>query len=595
MIMKHFSIIFCIGLLAAGVLPATAGNGDFLPVMNPDSMAVNNSDSVAVCNSDSTALCGDSVRIIGNEALLRNFKVKDFSHSRQGDELVVTLNLDLKDVHVRRNRAWEFTPSFVKDSDSIALVPMGVYGRRRYFYYVRNFEERMIGGENEIVFRQKNLPDTLLYTVTLPYRKWMNGSELILRCDEYGCCRSVTDSALTHFPGYLEYVPEYFYIRPAVELVKVRSLSGSAFIDFPVNRTEIRPTYRNNERELAKIIATIDSVKGDSDITVQRLDIKGFASPEGSYANNVRLARGRTDSLKAYVERLYAFPDSFICTSFEPEDWAGLRAFVAARGGCDSALCLVETDSLATDSAATASATTDRTAIETVAADSAAADSAVIVKPAISEGILALIDSIGATDTLQFRSEILALIDSTMEPDEKEHLLRRLYPADYRILLRSVYPALRHSDYCIEYTIRTFTDTTEILDRVWTQPQKLSLNEMFIAARNYPEGSEEYRQIMETAVRFYPNDTAACFNAANIAIQRGDRQHAEYYMNRCDSMPQVIYLRGVMAAIDGEYETARTYFEPAAAAGIEEAVRAIAQLDAIKQSHSLRIVEKPEE
>lgn len=590
MIMKHFSIIFCIGLLAAGVLPATAGKSDFLPAMNPDSMAVNNSDSVAVCNSDSTALCGDSVRIIGNEALLRNFKVKDFSHSRQGDELVVTLNLDLKDVHVRRNRAWEFTPSFVKDSDSIALVPMGVYGRRRYFYYVRNFEERMIGGENEIVFRQKNLPDTLLYSVSLPYRKWLNGSELILRCDEYGCCRSVTDSALTHFPGYLEYVPEYFYIRPAVELVKVRSLSGSAFIDFPVNRTEIRPTYRNNERELAKIIATIDSVKGDSDITVQRLDIKGFASPEGSYANNVRLARGRTDSLKAYVERLYAFPDSFIRTSFEPEDWAGLRAFVAARGGCDSALCLVEADSLAADSAAT-----DRTAIETAAADSAAADSAGVAKPAISAGILALIDSIGATDTLQFRSEILALIDSSMEPDEKDLLLRRLYPADYRILLRSVYPALRHSDYCIEYTIRTFTDTTEILDRVWTQPQKLSLNEMFIAARNYPEGSEEYRQIMETAVRFYPNDTAACFNAANIAIQRGDRQHAEYYMNRCDSMPQVIYLRGVLAAIDGEYETARTFFEPAAAAGIEEAVRAIAQLDAIKQSHSLRIVEKPEE
>ncbi|MBQ8838581.1 MAG: hypothetical protein IJ005_04605, partial [Bacteroidales bacterium] len=105
---------------------------------------------------------------------------------------------------------------------------------------------------------------------------------------------------------------------------------GSAFIDFVVSTTDIRPDYRENRRELRKILGTIDSLKADADISMDTIYIKGFASPESPYDNNTRLAKGRTKALKDYVTRLYSFDENFIITSYEPEDWEGLRRFVEA-------------------------------------------------------------------------------------------------------------------------------------------------------------------------------------------------------------------------------------------------------------------------
>ena len=101
--------------------------------------------------------------------------------------------------------------------------------------------------------------------------------------------------------------PIFVYCVPKAEELKTRELKGSAYIDFPVNRTEIYEDYRRNPIELAKIRATIDTVRNDADTRITSIRIKGYASPEGSYANNTRLAQGRTETLKDYVQRLYKF------------------------------------------------------------------------------------------------------------------------------------------------------------------------------------------------------------------------------------------------------------------------------------------------
>lgn len=63
---------------------------------------------------------------------------------------------------------------------------------------------------------------------------------------------------------------------------------------------------------------------------------------------------------------------------------------------------------------------------------------------------------------LTHRAEILALIDSSLEPDAKEAKIKRSYPDEYDFLLKNCYPALRHTDYRITYTVRTFSDAQEI-------------------------------------------------------------------------------------------------------------------------------------
>ena len=356
------------------------------------------------------------------------------------------------------------------------------------------------------------MPRTLVFQDNVNYQDWMDGSKLVLKRTDYGCagCQKTINPnrELAYYNEPVEYVepeyvPEFKFMAAVAEATKTRELSGRAVIDFPVNKTEIYSNYRRNSAELANIIGTIDSVKNDKDITVTSISIKGFASPEGTYAVNERLAKGRTEALRTYVQTLYKFPSGFIKTSYEPEDWEGLREYVA-------------------------------------------------------------------NSRLASRYELLSIIDDPLlDPDAKDWRMKLRYPDDYKILLAEVYPGLRHSDYRIEYTIRTFSDPVEIREVLRTQPQKLSLNEIYLAAQGLEPGSDEYNEIFETAVRLFPSEPVANLNAANAAMQRGDLTGAERYLERAGDTPEAVYARGVMAALNKDYVKGLELMEKARRQGLD--------------------------
>lgn len=256
--------------------------------------------------------------------------VDNLRMSRSGDALTVSMDIDMSQLDVESNRAVILTPWVAAQGDSVELPSVGVYGRGRYYHYLRENGEGMITGSSETVIRASKKPDVQAYSATVGYEPWMEGASLTLRRQDYGCCGNVlAEGGMPLLDGFCSvYKPVFVYVRPKAEAVKMRALSGSAYVNFPVNRTEIRPSYMDNVRELGKITGTIDSVKADTDITVKALSIKGYASPEGTYANNERLAKGRTAALKQYVMNLYKFDDGFIKTDYEPENWEGLRRYV---------------------------------------------------------------------------------------------------------------------------------------------------------------------------------------------------------------------------------------------------------------------------
>ena len=96
-------------------------------------------------------------------------------------------------------------------------------------------------------------------------------------------------------------------------------------MEFKVNRTEIDPLYRNNPEELGKITATIDSVSAIPGAFITSITIHGYASPEGRYDDNARLAAGRSAALVDFVRGRYGLPDSLFRAESTPEDWEGLR------------------------------------------------------------------------------------------------------------------------------------------------------------------------------------------------------------------------------------------------------------------------------
>lgn len=279
-------------------------------------------------------LCGNAAAqtapVAADGHIVDGIVVGDVKMEHSGDYMSVDMLLDLDDLDVRSNRAVLLTPRLVNGADTLDMPAVGIYGRRRYYYYVRNGKS-MLSGETEKSFRASEKPDSIDYNQVFPYQDWMNGASLMLRRTDYGCCNSLLalqDGILGTHTEVLEFFPVLVYVTPQAEAVKSRSLEGSAFIDFPVNKTVIYPDYRRNTVELGKIQATIDSVRGDGDVTITSVWLKGYASPESPYSHNRDLAIGRTQALKQYINQLYHFNDTIIQTDYEPEDWAGLRRYV---------------------------------------------------------------------------------------------------------------------------------------------------------------------------------------------------------------------------------------------------------------------------
>lgn len=271
---------------------------------------------------------------------------------RNADLMTVNMDLKLSEYVMKGDKVSLFTPVLVNGKDSVEFNPVGLYSRLRYIQYLRD-DHDAVGGENEVSFPYSKRPEVMEISQSVPFEEWMNGATLFIKRCDYGCCQSILGEDIVPLGRWYEttYTPSFNYVTPVAEKVKMRELKGKAYIDFPVNMTELYPDYRNNPAELLKIIATIDSVRNDKDITIKEITIKGYASPESPYQNNTRLAKGRTETLKKYVQNLYQFDENLISTDFEPEDWEGLRAFVETSGleHKKEILSIIDDSSLAPD------------------------------------------------------------------------------------------------------------------------------------------------------------------------------------------------------------------------------------------------------
>ena len=263
---------------------------------------------------------------------VKGIKVDSLLMEKNGSKINLEMFVNLSELDVHSTEVAVLTPWIVKESDSLKLQSVALFGRNRYIYYSRNPELKPTGGK-DLEYRTSEAPGVVKCNLQIPYMEWMAGCSLYMNLSTYGCCgKQLVDESeqlVEKFP-LDRYIPRLVHIPPQAEAVKTREISGSANIDFPVSSTVISPEYRNNAVELQKIIGTIDSVKLDEDIIITSLSIKGFASPESPYSNNSRLAKGRTRSLREYVENLYDFEEDFIKTDYEPENWEGLKEYVKA-------------------------------------------------------------------------------------------------------------------------------------------------------------------------------------------------------------------------------------------------------------------------
>ena len=183
--------------------------------------------------------------------------------------------------------------------------------------------------------------------------------------------------------------------------------------------------------------------------------------------------------------------------------------------------------------------------------------------------------------SLPHRRQILQLIDMDEEPDRKEWLIKSRYKDDYAKMLSQCYPFLRRTYYRIDYEVRSFgeTDVEHIRALVTTRPQNLSLEEFYLATKGLDPQSELYAEIFDVAAKMYPEDPLANINAANAAMQRGDLKSAAKYIDRAGNIPEAIYARGVLSALEGDADSARSFLKAASALGLAQADEELAKLE----------------
>ena len=101
------------------------------------------------------------------------------------------------------------------------------------------------------------------------------------------------------------------------------------FVYFPMGKTSIQPEWRDNQRTLDQIVEATKKLLALDDTQLCKIQIVGLASFDGGVKLNEKIAQGRADALKKYIQDRLAVSDDQFDVSYGGEDWADFRDQVA--------------------------------------------------------------------------------------------------------------------------------------------------------------------------------------------------------------------------------------------------------------------------
>lgn len=391
----------------------------------------------------------------------------------------------------------------------VAFPLMLINSRNQQIYYDRYLHEVYPGAIVRQKYKGVNL--NLDYYQSVRFEPWMKKAVVILRKQDCVCSRprNASEMVVAQFPKekvkpVIRLFPVYLP-PPADQSIKVRQEKGSAYLTFEVNKWDIKPDYMNNPTELQKIHNSVNLVRDDAAVTITKMTLEGYASPEGSYEHNMELSINRTEALKRYLEMTGMTRGIRIEAQGMGENWDGFMKYLDEN-------------------------------------------------PFIPQ---------------QIRLVAICRMKG-LSPDEKEQQMHNSASEGFAYVLENAFPALRCTNYTVEYTVRSFTleESEEVFK---TRPINLNLNEIYRLADKYSQDEEKYYSIIRKAYMLYPNDSYINLTMAYLAIQKGDVEDAEEYLSKVNDCPEKTLNEGLVAYLKGDLETAVQLVEKARDKGLEQA------------------------
>ena len=259
---------------------------------------------------------------------------------QEGDSLLINMDIDMTRLNLRANRAQILTPVLASNNEELELPKVMIQGSARDKAFARELElnERAYNDfMNNLPYDIVKPQGRLNYQMSVPFEPWMTDAVLDVEEDLCGCGEESKIARTRVFDGITKEViaeplyrvrPQLVYIQPDVEPIKKRQELGNAFLDFPRGKNEIFPNFGNNPTELAKIDKMIRTIATNKDITVDRVFMVGYASPESSLKFNTELSRARAESMMRYFKNNSTISPDLFETRTGGEDWVGLRTLL---------------------------------------------------------------------------------------------------------------------------------------------------------------------------------------------------------------------------------------------------------------------------
>ena len=251
-------------------------------------------------------------------------------------DAIVTFEVDTDNTNIPHQRKEVILPYIYNKKDTVYLDVLEIYGKGRYR---REKQDNALNGHRtwDLTAGQV-LQDEGIYKYEshVLLKRWMKSATLGIRRQIVGCAcegeqtdEDLAQASLFEEPTVQRRVPAY-----VVDDVRQWDFGNRELeVAFKVSKSEIDYSVFDNEITFNLILSAVDNIFVDPIYKLDKIEVAGYASPEGPPAFNKQLGEDRAMALINYIieqRPQYGLTmDNFRIVNGE-ENWPGLRKALVA-------------------------------------------------------------------------------------------------------------------------------------------------------------------------------------------------------------------------------------------------------------------------
>lgn len=235
---------------------------------------------------------------------------------------------------------------FFQKNASVTVTPVLVFGNQEQAATPMTFQGEKVRGNAPVISYERG--GTVTIPVNYRYQPEMQRSELYLDflVDQKGKQYVLPRVKVANGIVATAALASAATVEPALAkdaFQRIINEKYSADIHFLINQANLRASELQSD-EVLRLNRDLRAAAGDTTRVIEEINILSYASPDGGYDLNKRLAENREKNTTSYMtgqlkkDKVTEFGE--LTANFTPEDWEGFQKLVAASNLQDKDLIL---------------------------------------------------------------------------------------------------------------------------------------------------------------------------------------------------------------------------------------------------------------